>query len=282
MSQQQSLVELIEAHLNSDDLQLPVFHPVAAQVQTMIASNDFQVAKAASLISQDQALASQVLKVANSAFFSGLSGVSSIKDAIVRLGQNQIMATVLMATQREQYQSQDRAMQPYLEQLWRHAMACSLGSKWLAGRLGYRRLAHEAFIGGLVHDIGKLFLLKILEDISSSGQHEGRFSEALVLEVLDALHAEKGYLLLKAWRLPDLYCNLVREHHAESYDGGDVLLGIVRLVNEACHKLGVGIVQDDSIVLAATEEAQHLGISEVILAELEITIEDALGLEAQV
>jgi len=51
---------------------------------------------------------------------------------------------------------------------------------------------------------------------------------------------------------------------------------MVRLVNKVCNKLRIGLHEDPSIILAATPEANQLGVSEVFLAKLEITLEDSL------
>ncbi len=64
----------------------------------------------------------------------------------------------------------------------------------------------------------------------------------------------------------------------ETYDTSNTLLLMVRLVDMACRKVGIGLHHDPSIVLATTAEAQALGAKEVVLAELEIMLEDAMTL----
>ncbi len=70
------------------------------------------------------------------------------------------------------------------------------------------------------------------------------------------------------------------DHHTEEIDPENTPLLIVRLANEACHRLGIGIAHDPSIVLSATAEAHQLGATEVVLAELEITLEDSVATPA--
>jgi len=77
---------------------------------------------------------------------------------------------------------------------------------------------------------------------------------------------------------PGTYCDVARDHHKEDYDPNNTVLTMVRLVNLACHKLGIGLQHDPSLVLAATAEAQTLETSELLLAELEIMLEDAIAL----
>ena len=80
--------------------------------------------------------------------------------------------------------------------------------------------------------------------------------------------------------MPELYCYVARQHHADSVEGDHCVLLLVRLVNCACHKLSIGTHQNPAMVLATTPEAQHLEASELLLAEIEIMLEDALALAA--
>jgi hypothetical protein len=79
---------------------------------------------------------------------------------------------------------------------------------------------------------------------------------------------------MEKWNLPEVYCTIVRDHHKDQCDTNNVLLSMVRLVDNACRKLGLGYPAEPHLMLAATVEAQGLGIKEIMLAE--IMIEDAM------
>jgi HD-like signal output (HDOD) protein len=66
------------------------------------------------------------------------------------------------------------------------------------------------------------------------------------------MHAEHGARLLQQWNIPELYCDVVRDHHKADYDPNNTTLTMVRLVNLACHKLGIGLQHDPLLVLATT------------------------------
>ena len=99
-------------------------------------------------------------------------------------------------------------------------------------------------------------------------------SKPVIVEVLQHMHVEQGAMLMQHWNIPELYGEIVRQHHAETYDTSNTLLLMVRLVDMACKKVGIGLHHDPSIVLSTTAEAQALGAKEVVLAELEIMLED--------
>ena len=263
--------------ISSQTLQLPVFHPVALKLMNLLAKEDYSIAQVAQMIIEDQALSSHVLRMANSAFFGGLSKVTTIRDAIVRLGARQVTNVVTVVTQSQQYRTKDRTMAGYMQTLWKHALGCALGTKWFAEKTGYKELAQEGLLAGLLHDIGQLFLLKVLADVQAS-EPELALPKSVIVEVLQHMHVEQGTMLMQHWNIPELYGEIVRQHHAETYDTHNTLLLMVRLVDMACKKVGIGLHHDPSMVLAATAEAQALDVKEVVLAELQIMLEDAMTL----
>lgn len=273
------LIELIKEHLQGDLQGLPVFNSVAVKLQQMLARRDFRMDEIIEMISEDQSLASQVLKVANSSYYAGLSSIATIKDAIVRLGAQEVANMVMMASQFELYRSENEYLNNAMQTLWLHSLACATGAKWLAQKTGYVNLTAECFMGGLLHDIGQLALLKVLDDICRNKESKAKFSDTLLNEILTRMHEEVGCQLLKSWSLPDTYCSIAVNHHKEDFDGNDILLTIVRLADKACKKIGKSNHPDASISLVASQEALFLGLKEITLAELEIIVEDAGELE---
>lgn len=268
------LIELIKERLQSNLQDLPVFNSVAVKLQQMLARRDFKIDEIIEMICEDQSLASQVLKVANSSYYAGFSSIGTIKDAIVRLGAQEVANMVMMASQTEMYRSENEYLNSSMQKLWIHSLACATGAKWLAKKTGYINLASESFIGGLLHDIGKLALLKVLDDINRSGESRVAFSDALINEILDRMHEDVGYRLMKSWSLPEEYCLIAINHHKEDFDGNDILLVIVRLSDKACKKTGKSMHPDASLSLVSSTEAQFLAVKEMTLAELEIVVED--------
>lgn len=275
ISTEKPLMELIKEHLRGDLQGLPVFNSVAVKLQQMLARRDFKMDDVIEMISEDQSLASQVLRVANSSFYAGLSSIATIKDAIVRLGAQEVANMVMMASQFELYRSENEFLNSSMQNLWIHSLACATGAKWLAKKTGYANLAAESFMAGLLHDIGQLALLKVLDDIQRNKETQAAFSDTLVNEILGIMHEDVGYKLLKSWSLPETYCSVAANHHKEVFDGNDILLVIVRLADKACKKVGKSLCPDASLSLVASPEVQFLGIKEMALAELEIVVEDA-------
>jgi HD-like signal output (HDOD) protein len=158
--------------------------------------------------------------------------------------------------------------------LWRHSVGCAIGSHWLATHCGLQGIKHESFFAGLLHDVGKLHILKIADNLKKNIGNGTQISNALLSEAMDNLHAKCGSALMRHWNLPEKYCEIAREHHTDEFDSKNLLLALVRMADKACHKLGIGLSKEPLLVLYATPESEVLRLSEVDLANLEIFLED--------
>ena len=278
MNKEESLIEIANEFITSDKTVLRPFDRNTLRIQQEIGKEEPDTRLIEKLIASDPALTSQVLRLANSAFYKGLTKISTIHNAMIRIGITEIANIVSLVTHQKNFSSKDAVVREILGKLWAHSVGCAIGSQWLATRRGLRDLCHEAFIAGLLHDVGKLFLITTIDTIRASGRIASRPSPELISELMDSMHVKFGYALLETWNLPDAYCEVALRHHDEECEGNNTLLMLVRLGNCACRKMGIGLHDDPSLLLAATPEAHFLSLSELALAELEIKLEDALKL----
>ena len=216
-----------------------------------------------------------MLSVSNSSFYKGLQQVVTVRTAIVRLGINEVSNIIMLITHENNFRSKDPFVNSIMRKLWRHSVGCAMGANWLAKQCGLHALAHEAFFGGLLHDVGMLFILTAIDDLKHANELKAQPSNALQVEAMNSLHTHHGHSLMSHWNLPPKYSQIARDHHQEELDPDNLLLALVRLADKVCCKLGIGLDEDPSIVLVATSEAEVLGISEVDLARMEIMLEDS-------
>ncbi len=274
-----SFVDEIELMINSGEVSLPVFNPTALRIQQELVKKEPDDRIIEQLITGDQSLSGQVLRMANSAFYRGLAKVMTVKAAIVRLGMQEIGRIVLLCASQNQFRSSDPTINRIMKKLWQHSAGCALAANWLAKRCKFADLSSNAFFAGLFHDIGKLFVLMVIEQVKRKNK-KNSLTDALLLEAIDTLHSQQGYALMKKWQMPDQYCKIARDHHEPDVDTKDYLLLIVRLADMACQKLGIALTQIPSLNLAATVEAGVFGLTEVDLAELEVMLEDTTMLSS--
>ena len=266
---------MIDNFLTSKNVRLPAFNATAHRIQKEIAKEEPDSRLIEKLIVSDQSLTGEVLRVSNSSFYRGLTQVTTVRDAIIRLGIKEVSNIVTLVTLQHDFQSKNPSVQKIMGKLWRHSVGCAIGANWLAKQTGFQDLAHEAFVAGLLHDVGKLFILKVIDDLKASRNIANPPSDKLLVEVMHNLHTERGYALMVHWNLPEEYCQVARDHHIEDFDCNNVLIVLVRLANHMCHKIGIGLWKDPSLVLMATPEAKQLQLSEMDLARLEVRLEDS-------
>jgi HD-like signal output (HDOD) protein len=266
---QNTLPETLRNILSSQAVELPVFHPVALKLQRMLSNNDFAVHEVMQVACEDQSLTSQILKMANSPLYMGRTKVATIKEAVTRLGAQQLINIAIAASQASAHASDNPALHAYMDELWIHSHGSALGARWLAHSCGLRGIADEIYLAALLHDVGKLYLLKSIEHLVKTGVISSLPDNDLMMEIFTVMHVEQGYRLLQHWNFPAMYCDVVRDHHLEEMDPVNKMLAIVRFVNLACHKSGLGLKKEPDLALETTLEAELLGIDEQQIAELE-------------
>jgi len=271
--------ETVKKLLVSQPIELPIFHPVALKLQRMLADYDVSVENVALVANEDMSLASQMLKMANSPMYMGRTRVATIKEAVIRLGAQQVINIAMAASQASVHESANPALDRYLKALWHHSHGAALGGRWVALSCGMRGVADETYLAALLHDVGKLYLLKSVERLVNAGVISSMLDEELILEIFTIMHVEQGFRLMKHWNFPAMYCDVIKDHQAEEWDTVNKMLAIVRFVNLACHRVGLGLKHEPDLDLSATREAEVLDIGEFQIAELLALLEETRDVE---
>jgi putative nucleotidyltransferase with HDIG domain len=195
--------------LNALD-KLPVFPLVAQRALVMLADEDCSFLSVEKLVSSDAVLAGQLIAAANSAAMGGAIPVSTIRSALVRVGLQMSRRIVLSASLRPLFASRR------LQRLWNHSLQTAETAATLALR-SHGVDSEQAFLAGLVHDLGQLMLLRLPADTAS---RYVRLLDAGCPPILaeTALfgntHAELGGEALKRWNFPEPITLAVTWHHA--------------------------------------------------------------------
>jgi putative nucleotidyltransferase with HDIG domain len=213
---------------------LPVMPPMAAEIMKKAEDPDCDVKSIADLIARDAALAVRVLKIANSSFYSMPRKIESIQQSVVLLGFTTLRSVVVAASLKDvfaRYGLSERL-------LWEHAVGAACAASTLAEHVG-GFTPDEVFVGGLLHDVGKLVmhaeaerqyqevLRAVYADESTSIQAE--------LDVFGFDHAEVGRLTLEKWSLPERLVHAVAGHHdlsrADPDSGGRPLAALLHIAD---------------------------------------------------
>ncbi|MCP3940464.1 MAG: HDOD domain-containing protein [Desulfobacteraceae bacterium] len=276
MNKDLKIIDIVQEYIAGEDY-YPVLSPQAIKLQNQITKSDPDFTAIKKLILMDQTLTSEILKIANSPFYRGLDEVETIKDAVVRLGQNELINIIMRVIHRQNFSSSNPMVKELQAQLWDHSVYCAIGTLWTCRYLKMQELLPKAFIAGLLHDMGKLCLLSALEKMLTLDIPGFNLTSDLMDKILAGLHAQQGYELLTRWHLPVHYCHIARDHHADTYDFSDILLVTVRLANMVCDKMEQNDPDQDLAFIIGSKEADILGMPETGVALLEIALEDAKG-----
>lgn len=256
-------------HICKQPIELPVFNPVALELLQLLADPEIEINAVIDLINKDQALSVQILCLANSSAYAGRCKSETIKDSVNRLGTKQIINLAMAASQSSLHVSNIPVVNDMMQRLWFHSYACATGCKSLAISTGHRELAEQAYLAGLLHDVGKLYLLKAMEQISLDKELDFELSYETLFDVFSDMHIEQGVRIMNYWNVPSLYCTIAATHHADHVEHDDILLAIVRLVNFYSTKFGLNCFPRYSQPVDAVPEISTLHVSEAALEQLE-------------
>jgi HD-like signal output (HDOD) protein len=262
--------------LTTQPVELPVFHPIALQLQHLLETQDYTMDEVVNLANEDQSLAGQILKMANSTVYIGRVRTETIKDAVIRLGAQQVANIAMAASQAGLHVSDNRLINNFMQALWLHSHACAVGSHSLAKAAGYPQHADQAYMAGLLHDVGKLYLLKALERLNKVGVAQAALEEELLLEIFAELHIEQGCRLMEHWNMPKPYFNVVANHEGVNFDTGDTVLTLVRLVNKACRFKGIGLSAEPELEINSQPETTLLQLSQDELDDLFEVLDESM------
>ncbi|HEX3356149.1 MAG TPA: HDOD domain-containing protein [Tepidisphaeraceae bacterium] len=190
------------------------------------------------IVSHDPALVTRILKVVNSAFY-GLPGqIGSIERAIVLLGLNAVKNIAVAASLGQLFRGVKLCEGFTAKDLWTHCVSVAVVARALAKQTKLP-LADEAFLAGMIHDIGLLVALQTspeqLRQVCDRAKAEEKDFCEIEREVLGVDHQQLGAGLADAWKFPRS-CQLVAGFHHQPMQLTDdrVLVGLVHVADTLC------------------------------------------------
>lgn len=217
--QRDEAIEGINKRLYNEDFQLPVLPGMLMQLISLMEDESTTVQEMVKLIMTDQVLISRILKVANSAFYSVSGQVDSIHYAIVRLGMREVL-NIVTGIQVLSMQNRDIPQEKF-QAILDGALKTAFLASGLARQL--REDPEEAFLGGLLLDLGKTVILSVAKDFE--------IEESVFDELMHSRHAEIGAMIARKWNYPDSIQNLIRYHHNRNF--GEIVNKMIALLQVA-------------------------------------------------
>jgi HD-like signal output (HDOD) protein len=215
-----------------------------SDVYWLAGTDDIDPRRLIALVSQDPVFAIRVLRLANVAAYAAAGDVTSIETAVVRLGTRAVRNCVLAACLSAWAQTTDPYGRRGVDEI-RHAVGTACLARRIAERL--RLIPNDSFVHGLLHDVGKLFLLKLRAQYLRLGGRPPAQEEFDAVAI--AQHADVGATALQLWGLPESVRVPVRWHHSPSEAPSHLQeTHIAYLANRLSHRYGFGCQPDSEKV----------------------------------
>ena len=224
-----ALVAKLEHSLAGGSLELPSLPEVALKIRRALADENVSVTEIARLLGSDPALAARTLRIANSAmFYRGSRPITSLNGAVSQLGYKMVRNVALsFAAQQAFIGYGSRSLREIVSAVWRHSVHTAVVAHMLA-RVRTKLNADEAFLAGLLHELGKLYILMhAKENVELLASDQGFQS------VLAAWHPRLGRAVMEAWELSPELAAAVGDHESCSLTAPDppTMTAIVAVAN---------------------------------------------------
>jgi putative nucleotidyltransferase with HDIG domain len=258
---------------------LPPMPQVVMEIHNQLSGENINTKKISGSIETDQAIASKVLRLANSAYY-GVSGrISSIQSALTIMGLRGLLEAVAMAGCQKLLTGKLPGYGYEAEDLWRHSLAVAYGCKILA----YSKdpgIGDTAHLAGLIHDVGKLvldrFVVEKKNEIETFMQIEQKTFLDAETYFFGFSHARVAHEICKKWKFPEVISNAINWHHKPSGSNKDLLSYILHMADQLAISIGIGYDSDDLLHQLEEGAMDFLGLKRSDLGDLVSKISESV------
>lgn len=250
-------------------IKLPSLPNIVIELIYALDNSDVDTNTLSQKISHDQALTAKVLGLANSSFYGMQSKVGSIPNAVAVLGFNSVRSLVTAAAVVGTFSGSKSEELNYAE-FWKHSIATALSAKAIAKCLGANE--DQAFIGGLLHNIGRLVLAtysssRYQEVLKWRSAHDEDLATAEI-NVLGIDHKTAGRATLEHWKFPSSIIDTLNVIDTDNQHGNRQAASIVSIADAIAYGLDASGGEYDRVPAISQMEWDLLKLNESILLEI--------------
>jgi HD-like signal output (HDOD) protein len=257
---------------------LPPMPQTVLKAREIIADPKSDFKELAELFETDQAIATKILKLANSPYYGMGGKVSSIQRASVILGHKTLGEIIAMGGASSLLGQRLDGYGLDAGALWKHSLAVAFGSRIIAQKID-PSLLNDAFTSGLIHDTGKLILDKyIIEQWDKFEAFMADNNESFLSAekaILEFDHAEAAFEVCKEWNIPKTLTIAIRYHHFPSRSQESVLAYIVHVADVIAIMTGLGLGVDGAFYEMDDNAMEFLGLKEEAINDIMVEVLNA-------
>ena len=220
------------------EIDLPVLPKVVQGILGVMNQPHSTVDDIAEIVKRDAVISVRLISVSNSPLYRGTEKIDTVSQAIPRLGVKETQSIVTAIANKSLYKTENKEFKDLMEKLWLHSLACAFGSRSVAKKLMLGDV-EKFFLMGLVHDIGKAPLLKVLTETFSQNES---LNMSDVIAGIQEVHTSFGGALLSRWGFAKDFNRIATRHegpHFSPQTEKDIL--IVHLANNLVSKIGYSL-----------------------------------------
>ncbi len=211
----QDFLDHVQNELDGNRLVLPTLPDIAIKVRDAVTKGDISAKDLAEMIVTDAALSAQIIRIVNSTMYRGVTEINNIQNAVSRLGNNTIRSLVTSLVMKQMFNPSSKLLEHLFRKTWEQSVNVSSISRALCNFVPHLN-PDEAMLAGLIHQIGKLPILTLVEDIP-----EFRDSPTRMSKLLEKAHPAVGKLIMDAWDFPENLKPVVSEYVNFRYNPGE-------------------------------------------------------------
>jgi putative nucleotidyltransferase with HDIG domain len=250
---------------------LPTLPTVASQIVSIANSPKTSATDVGELITKDQALTGKVLKLVNSSFYGFPQQIKTINHAIVILGFNKVKNIVLTASVFDLTKGKE-SLRIDIIKFWEHSLGTAIAAQVIAQKIGRGLAPDDAFVGGLLHDFGKIildqFLPKEYFEVCKHCREAKGLLKSSEKEVMGFDHTQVGSWIAEMWKLPPGLASAIRYHHIPlSAREEREMAATVHIADCISRAIGVGNAGDRSIPKLNPNIMSQYGVDHKFLNE---------------
>jgi HD-like signal output (HDOD) protein len=274
-----SIKNLIEKELERNDLKLPFPDTMASILNTILGNEYLSVSDLANIVGLDASLTTRILNLSNSVFYSGLEKTRTVDQAIARIGLGPIRNVLTASLMKEAFVSVSGSCADFFLTNWRHSLGCAVAAKRIAKKTKFKSLGEDAYLLGLVHDVGNMFIMSVIERFKKSWENNQGVTENLIREILDAYHPTVGAKIIEKFGFETQYCRIVATHHEPALfeEQEDPLFNILQVADSIMRKVGISINPNKDISIISLPSTAKLGLEPSFITMIEDNIEEMLA-----
>jgi putative nucleotidyltransferase with HDIG domain len=248
---------------------LPPFSPILNKLLASLAGEDVSFSKLGDLIEKDTVVAGNIMHLVNSALYARRATITSVRHALALLGMDKVRNTLLGMSISRMWSQVKTPPVWSMARFNRHSAAVAILSDQIASRIPAAVYPEGAFVGGLLHDLGRLLIALGLPDeftrlVKLHEQTERSWTEC-ERELLGFTHAELSAEALEKWKFPEQVQIAVRDHHRPPafHAGGTMpLSAVIDAANQYVNSTGESIVAAKLVGAEDAGAIAALGIPE--------------------